>query len=104
VRIVISANRDFEYLHLKDFRPSGFEPISSLSGYRYQGGISYYEAQRDASTSFFIDYLPKGTHVFEYSLRAQYAGTFSAGFSELQSLYAPEFGARSESLGVLVVK
>jgi len=96
VRIVVRADRDMEYVHLKDLRGSNLEPQNVLSGYRWQGLLGYYESTRDASTNFFINYLPKGTHVFEYALFVTHRGTFNAGLSTIQCLYAPEFSAHSE--------
>ena len=58
-----------EYVHLKDHRGSGTEPVNVLSHYKYQDGLGYYETTRDTASHFFIDYLPKGTYVFEYSTR-----------------------------------
>ncbi len=84
-----------EYVHLKDSRASGFEPIAALSGYKYQNGLGYYESPRDASTDFFMSYLPVGTHVFEYDLRVAQTGDFSAGVATVQCFYAPEFSAHS---------
>ena len=69
VRLELRADRDYEYVHLKDMRASGFEPVSTLSGHRFQDGLWYYESIKDASTNFFITYLRKGTYVFEYNLR-----------------------------------
>jgi uncharacterized protein YfaS (alpha-2-macroglobulin family) len=95
VRLVLRADRDLEYVHLKDQRAAGLEPIAQTSGYRYQNGLGYYESPRDAATNFFLGALPRGTHVFEYRLRAVQAGDFSGGLSQVQCLYAPEFGANS---------
>lgn len=96
VRIVLKSDRDMEFMHLKDMRASGTEPVNVLSGYRWQGGLGYYEATKDASTDFFFDLLPKGTWVFEYPLFVTHAGQFTAGISTIQSMYAPEFNAHSE--------
>lgn len=95
VRLVLKTDRAMEYVHLKDGRASGFEPVAALSGYRYQNGLGYYEAPRDASTDFFMSYLPIGTHVFEYELRVAQTGDFSAGVATVQCFYAPEFSAHS---------
>ncbi|SET77500.1 alpha-2-macroglobulin family protein [Hymenobacter actinosclerus] len=95
VRLVLRADRDLEYVHLKDQRAAGLELIGQTSGYRYQSGLGYYESPRDAATNFFISYFPKGTHTFEYRLRAAQAGNFSGGLSQLQCLYAPEFTTHS---------
>jgi hypothetical protein len=96
VRVILKTDRDMEFMHLKDMRASGTEPVNVLSGYRWQGGLGYYEATRDASTDFFFDRLPKGTWVFEYPLFVTHAGKFTAGISTIQSMYAPEFNAHSE--------
>ena len=102
VRLVIKTDRLMEYVHLKDSRASGFEPITVLSGYKYRNGLGYYEAPRDASTDFFISSLPIGTHVFEYELRVVQPGDFSAGVATIQCFYAPEFSARSTGTRVRV--
>jgi uncharacterized protein YfaS (alpha-2-macroglobulin family) len=95
VRLVLRTDRALEYVHLKDQRAAGLELSSPLSGYRYQGGLGYYESPRDAATNFFLSEVPRGTHVFEYRLRASQAGNFSGGLSQAQCLYAPEFGTTS---------
>ncbi|GAB3770692.1 hypothetical protein GCM10028818_08500 [Spirosoma horti] len=95
VRLVLKTDRVMEYVHLKDGRASGFEPIAALSGYKYQNGLGYYESPRDASTDFFLSSLPVGTHVFEYDLRVAQTGDFSAGVATVQCFYAPEFSAHS---------
>ena len=102
VRIELRVDRDMEYIHLKDMRASAFEPVNVLSEYKYQGGLGYYEATKDASTNFFISYLPKGTYVFSYSLVANMAGEFSNGITSIQCMYAPEFSAHSEGIRVTV--
>lgn len=102
VRIELRVDRDMEYVHLKDMRASGFEPVNVLSQYKYQGGIGYYEATGDAATNFFISYLQKGTYVFEYPLRAAHRGNFSNGITSIQCMYAPEFASHSEGIRVTV--
>lgn len=102
VRIEIYCDRNMEYIHLKDMRSSGFEPVNVISSYKYQDGLSYYESTKDASTNFFISYMPKGTYVFEYPLRVTHAGNFSNGITSLQSMYAPEFTTHSAGIRVSV--
>ncbi len=104
VRLILKTDRLMEYVHLKDSRASGFEPIAALSGYKYQNGLGYYESPRDASTDFFMNYLPVGTHVFEYDLRVAQTGDFSAGVATVQCFYAPEFSAHSAGERVSVGK
>ncbi|MBI2929580.1 MAG: hypothetical protein HYY24_28280 [Verrucomicrobia bacterium] len=57
---------------------------------------------RDTASHFFIDYLPKGAYVFEYSSRIQHRGEYQSGFAEIQCMYAPEFNSHSESLSLVV--
>ncbi|MBL9137904.1 MAG: hypothetical protein JNK85_18710 [Verrucomicrobiales bacterium] len=98
VRMELRVDRDLEYVHLRDSRGSGTEPVNVLSGYRFQDGLAYYESTRDVASHFFISYLAKGTYVFEYSVRVQLRGHFATGPAEAQCLYAPEFNGRSASL------
>ncbi|MEY3443479.1 MAG: hypothetical protein RLZZ519_1760, partial [Bacteroidota bacterium] len=102
VRILIETDRDMEYVHMKDMRASGFEPINVLSQYKYQNGLGYYETTRDAATNFFFDWLPKGKYVFEYPLRATHKGEFSNGITTIQCMYAPEFTSHSEGVRVRI--
>jgi hypothetical protein len=102
VRIELRTDRDMEYVHLKDQRGSGTEPVNVLSRYKYQDGLAYYESTRDTASHFFIDYLPKGVYVFEYSTRVQLRGEYQTGIAEIQCLYAPEFNSHSESLHLTV--
>ncbi len=103
VRMELTTDRTLEYVHIKDLRAAGFEPTETLSGYQYKGGLGFYRSIRDASANYFLDYLPQGTHVFEYSLRVTHTGTFSAGIATIQCMYAPEFSAHSAGMTVQVV-
>lgn len=102
VRVELRVDRDMEYVHLKDQRGSGTEPVNVLSRYKFQDGLAYYESTRDTASHFFIDYLPKGTYVFEYSTRVQLRGAYQTGVAEIQCMYAPEFNSHSESLPLTV--
>ncbi len=102
VRIELRTDRNMEYVHMKDMRAAGFEPVNVISRYKWQDGLGYYESTRDAATHFFFDYLPKGTYVFEYDLRVSHAGQFSNGVATIQCMYAPEFTSHSEGLKVYV--
>jgi uncharacterized protein YfaS (alpha-2-macroglobulin family) len=102
VRIELRVDRDMEYVHMKDMRASGFEPVNVLSTYKWQGGLGYYESTRDAATNFFFDYLPRGTYVIEYPLTVNLKGDFSNGVTTIQCMYAPEFTSHSEGIRVKI--
>ena len=72
------------------------EPISVLSSYKWQDGLSYYESTQDLASYFYFSSLPKGSFVFEYDTFANHKGYFSNGITEIQSMYAPEFISHSE--------
>ena len=102
IRIELRADRDMEYLHMKDMRAAAMEPVNVLSQYKYQGGLGYYESTKDASTNFFFSWLPRGTYVFEYPMFVAHSGNFSNGITTIQSLYAPEFSSHSNGIRISV--
>lgn len=102
VRIELRSDRDMEYVHMKDMRAAGFEPVNVFSRYKWQDGLGYYESTKDASTNFFMDYVAKGTYVFEYDLLVSHYGDFSNGITTIQCMYAPEFTSHSEGIRVKV--
>ena len=101
-RLELRADRDMEFVHVKDSRASCAEPVNVLSRYRWQDGLGYYESTRDTASHFFIDDLPKGVYVFEYACRLQQKGTFSSGLAEIQCLYAPEFNGYAGNAALTV--
>lgn len=102
VRLELRVDREMEYVHMKDTRAAGLEPINVLSQYRWQDGLGYYESPGDAATNFFFDRLPTGTYVFEYPLRVTYKGEFSNGITSIQCMYAPEFSSHSQGSRISV--
>lgn len=102
VRLELRTDRPLEYVHIKDMRAAAFEPISTLSTYKYQDGLYYYESPRDLATNFFVGYFPKGTYVFEYALRVSQQGDFSNGITTIQCMYAPEFTSHSAGIRVAI--
>jgi uncharacterized protein YfaS (alpha-2-macroglobulin family) len=104
VRIELRVDRDMEYVMMKDMRASGLEPENVISASKWQDGLAYYESTHDASTDFFFAYLPKGTYVFEYPLRAFQEGNFSNGITNIQCMYAPEYAAHSEGTRLSVIR
>jgi hypothetical protein len=101
-RLIITSDRDMDYIHLKDLRASGLEPFGNISGYRWSGGFGFYESIRDLATHFYIDHLPKGINVFESRQKVVHKGIYSGGLATIQSFYAPEFGGKTEGNKLIV--
>ena len=102
VRIELKVDRDMEYIHMKDMRAACMEPTNVISGYKWQGGLGYYESTKDASTNFFFSYLNRGSYVFEYPMFVTHSGNYSNGITTIQCMYAPEFTSHSEGIRVKV--
>ncbi len=102
IHMELRTDRYLDFVHLKDQRAAGLEPVEALSGYRWQGGLGYYQSIRDAAMHFFFDRLVPGTHVFEYELKVTHAGSMSNGLTTAMCMYAPEFSAHSEGARVVV--
>lgn len=102
IRLTLYVEREMEFIHLKDMRGAGFEPVEAISGYRWSGGLGYYQTPRDVSMNFFIDKIYKGTYTIEYDLNANLRGTYSNGIATFQSMYAPEFNSHSKGQAVEV--
>jgi hypothetical protein len=96
-RLIVRTDRPMEFLHLKDGRGSGTEPVNVLSRYRFQDGLEYYQSTQESAEHFFIDYLPKGTFVLESRCRVQLNGEYQTGLATLESMYAPQYNSHSES-------
>lgn len=101
-RLYINADQDFEYIYLKDERPSGTEPVSLVSSYKYLENLFYYITTKDTSTDIYFNYIPKGSYVIDYDLYSAQGGQFSSGISRIESLYAPEFGAHTTNYTVSI--
>jgi uncharacterized protein YfaS (alpha-2-macroglobulin family) len=104
VRLELRTDRHLDFVHLKDMRAAGMEPVETLSGYRYQGGTGHYMSVRDASVDLFFDRITPGTHVLEYELRVTLAGSLSHGIATVQCMYAPEFSSHSGGARVTVAE
>ncbi|MCD4828593.1 MAG: hypothetical protein K8R90_04075 [Candidatus Cloacimonetes bacterium] len=96
VRLTIETDRAMEYVHIKDMRAAGAEPLDVLSGCEWRDGLCYYRSTRDTATYFFIERLPRGLYVFEYRLWAAQPGVYKAGIGTAQCMYAPEFSAHTQ--------
>lgn len=102
VRLTIKADRDMEFVHLKDMRASCFEPQQVISGIRWANSLIYYLSTKDASTNFFFDRLPKGTYVLEYPVFVNRTGEYANGITTIQCMYAPEFSSHTQGITVTV--
>jgi hypothetical protein len=95
VQISLRTKHEAEYVHLRDPRGAGFEPVSTASRWKWDLGLPYYEEVRDSATNVFFERLPVGEYTFKYRIRAAMGGTFRVGPATVQSMYAPEFNAFS---------
>ena len=102
VRLTVKADRDMDFVQIKDERASCMEPAVQLSGYHWNGGIGYYQVNKDASTEFFIDQMRKGTYVLEYTVYLDRPGTYQAGIATIQSAYAPEFNGHTDGVELTI--
>lgn len=97
IRLTFKTEKDLEFVHIKDLRASCFEPVNVISETKWMNNTYYYMSTKDVASHFFFDTLPKGTYVLEYKVRINNEGTFSDGYANFQSMYAPEFSAHSKS-------
>jgi len=93
VRITIKADRDYDFVQVKDKRAACLEPSGQLSGYRW----GYYCAPKDNSTNYYFDRMAKGTHVVETEYYVDRTGRYATGTCTVQCAYAPEYSARAAS-------
>ncbi|MDQ1804089.1 MG2 domain-containing protein [Chryseobacterium sp. CKR4-1] len=104
VRMILNTDRAMEYIHIKDMRAAGFEPLNVLSGYQWKNNLGYYQSTKDASTNFYIQYMPKGKYVFEYDYVANASGKFSNGTTTMQNYYAPQMNAHTKGDNVQILE
>ncbi|MET3537452.1 alpha-2-macroglobulin family protein [Chryseobacterium limigenitum] len=104
VRMILNTDRPMEFIHIKDMRAAGFEPVNVLSGYQWKNNLGYYQSTKDASTNFYIEYMPKGKFVFEYDYIANASGKFSNGITTMQNYYAPQMNAHTKGTDVQILE
>lgn len=95
IRVVITADRNYEYVHLTIPRSAAVESKVKLSGYGYKDGLSFYREIREQSTEYYIESLPQGTYVLEDNQIVEREGEVSSGIAKIECLYAPEFRAHT---------
>ena len=96
VRLVITADRDYDFVEVSDRRAANMEPTSQLSGYRN----GCYVATRDNMTCFFFDRLAKGRHTVEASYYIDRPGSYRSGLCTAQCAYSPAFSARDKAVEI----
>jgi uncharacterized protein YfaS (alpha-2-macroglobulin family) len=104
VRMILNTDRPMEFIHIKDMRAAGFEPVDVLSGYQWKNNLGYYQSTKDASTNFYIQSMPKGKYVFEYDYIANASGKFSNGITTIQNYYAPQMNAHTKGSNVQIAE
>lgn len=102
VRMILNTDRPMEFIHIKDMRAAGFEPVDVLSGYQWKNNLGYYQSTKDASTNFYIESMPKGKYVFEYDYLANASGKFSNGITTMQNYYAPQMNVHTKGSNVQI--
>ena len=102
IRLTVTNDQDMQFVHLKDLRAGCFEPTDQLSGNQWQDNLAYYQETTDIATNFFFDFLPKGTHVFEYTVWINQSGSYQDGIATLQCIYAPQYSANSSAGSITI--
>lgn len=95
VTLIITADRDYDFVQITDKRAACLEPVNQLSG--YQWGIGCYVSPRDYATNFYFDRLSKGKHIVEMEYYVDRKGDYQSGTCTVQCTYSPEFGGRTEA-------
>ena len=95
VTLIITADRDYDFVQITDKRAACLEPVNQKSG--YQWGIGCYVSPRDHATNFYFDRLSKGKHIVEMEYYVDRKGDYQSGTCTAECTYSPEFGGRTEA-------
>ena len=95
VTLIITADRDYDFVQITDKRAACLEPVNQLSG--YQWGIGCYVSPRDHATNFYFNRLSKGKHIVEMEYYVDRKGDYQSGTCTAECTYSPEFGGRTET-------
>lgn len=95
VTLLITADRDYDFVQITDKRAACLEPVNQKSG--YQWGIGCYVSPRDHATNFYFDRLSKGKHIVEMEYYVDRKGDYQSGTCTAECTYSPEFGGRTEA-------
>ena len=94
VTLIITADRDYDFVQIMDKRAACLEPVNQLSGYQWNLGC--YVSPRDNTTNFYFDRLSKGKHIVEMEYYVDRKGDYQGGTCTARCAYSPEFGGRTE--------
>ena len=100
VTLIITADRDYDFVQIMDKRAACLEPVNQLSGYQWNLGC--YVSPRDNTTNFYFDRLSKGKHVVEMEYYVDRKGDYQGGTCSAKCAYSPEFGGRTEGYELIV--
>lgn len=95
VTLIITADRDYDFVQITDKRAACLEPVNQLSGYQWNLGC--YVSPRDNTTNFYFDRLSKGKHIVEMEYYVDRKGDYQGGTCTAKCAYSPEFGGRTET-------
>ena len=95
VTLIITADRDYDFVQIMDKRAACLEPVNQLSGYQWNLGC--YVSPRDNTTNFYFDRLSKGKHIVEMEYYVDRKGDYQGGTCTAKCAYSPEFGGRTEA-------
>lgn len=102
LRVIITADRDMDFVQIRAQRPACFEPVSQISGYRWMNGRGGYVSMHDASTDIFFDAFTKGTTTYDIEFRVDRIGQYLSGITTAQCAYAPEYVAHTRAYRITV--
>ena len=102
LRVIITADRDMDFIQIRAQRPACFEPVTQFSGYRWMNGRGGYVSMRDASTDIFFDRFTKGTTTYDIDFRVDRIGQYLSGITTAQCAYATEFVAHTRAYRITV--
>ena len=100
VKLIITADRDYDFVKIVDKRAACLEPVNQLSG--YQWGMECYVSPKDNTTNFYFDRLSKGKHFVEMEYYVDRKGDYQSGSCTAECTYSPEFGGRTEAYKMTV--
>ncbi|NKI94433.1 MG2 domain-containing protein [Rhizobacter sp. SG703] len=99
VRVEVDAQSDMTWVVVSDPVPGGATLLGSglgrdsaiaTQGEKRQGSWPVYEERSFEAFRSYYDYLPRGKHVIEYTVRLNNPGRFALPPTRVEAMYAPE--------------